>query len=117
VIKFAADENFNNDILHAVWRAALTLDIVRVQDTEAFGFSDPDLLRWLAKENRILLTHDVNSIPGFAKGLWKEGFTLPGIFLVHLSKPVAAVAQDILLIASCSSHEEWANQLWYLPFS
>jgi Domain of unknown function (DUF5615) len=117
VIRFAADENFNNDILRAAWRVEPTLDIIRVQDTEASGFSDPNLLRWLTKENRILLTHDVNTVPGFAKELLKEGFSLPGIFLVHDSKPVAAVAQDILLVASCSSPEEWVNQLWYLPFS
>jgi hypothetical protein len=117
VIRFAADENFNNDILHAIWRTEFTVDIIRVQDSEASGFEDPELLRWLAKENRILLTHDVNTIPGFIKDLLAEGVTLSGIFLVHLSKPIAAVAQDILLIARCSSLEEWTNQLWYLPFS
>jgi hypothetical protein len=117
MIRFAADENFNNDILRAVWRVEPSLEIIRVQDTEAFGFSDPDLLRWLAKENRILLTHDVNTVPGFAKDFLKEGFTFPGIFLVHDSKPIAAVAQDILLVAVCSSPEEWTNQLLYLPFA
>lgn len=117
MIRFAADENFNNDILRAVWRVGPSLDIVRVQDTEASGFLDPDLLRRLARENRILLTHDVNTIPGFAKALWREGFTLPGIFLVHDAKPIAPVAQDIVLIATCSSPEEWTNQLWYLPFA
>jgi hypothetical protein len=117
MIRFAADENFNNDILRAVWRAEPTLDIVRVQDTAASGFSDPDLLRWLVTENRLLLTHDVNTVPGFAKELWTEGLILPGIFLVHDSKPIAAVAQDILLVAACSDFEEWTNQLCYLPFS
>jgi Domain of unknown function (DUF5615) len=117
MIKFAADENFNNDILRAVWRIEPSLDILRIQDSEASGFADPDLLRWLSKENRLLLTHDVNTIPGFVKDLLAEGLTLPGVFLVHLSKPVAAVAQDILLVATCSDFEEWMNQVWYLPFS
>jgi hypothetical protein len=48
-------------------------------------------------------------VPGFAKELWQEGFVLPGIFLVQDSKPIAAVARDILLLAACSSFEEWAN--------
>ena len=117
MIRFAADENFNNDILRAVWRVEPTLDIIRVQDTEASGFSDSDLLRWLAQTSRILLTHDVNTVPRFAKELLKEGFVLPGIFLVQDSKPIAAVARDILLVASCSSPEEWINQLWYLPLA
>jgi ABC-type dipeptide/oligopeptide/nickel transport system ATPase subunit len=32
---------------------------------------------------------------------------LPGIFLVHDSKLIAPVAQDILLIATCSNFGEW----------
>jgi len=34
MLKFAADENFNNDILRGLLRKIPELDIVRIQDTE-----------------------------------------------------------------------------------
>lgn len=116
MIRFAADENFNNDILRAVWRLDPTLDIIRVQDTEASGFDDPSLLEWLEKENLILLTHDVNTIPKHVSDHLKADKHSPGIFLVSSDSPISPIARDILLIAKCSSIEEWLDQIWFLPF-
>ena len=58
-MRFAADENFNGNLLKGIQSRLPDLDIVRVQDTPMSGSSDHDLLEWLTKENRILLTHDV----------------------------------------------------------
>jgi Domain of unknown function (DUF5615) len=115
MIRFAADENFNNDILRAAWRMEPTLDSVRVQDSEASGFDDPNVLIWLSKENRILFTHDVNTMPDFASQHLAAGHSLPGIFLVNLSAAIGNVARDILLVSACSEPEEWIGQIRYLP--
>ncbi len=40
MLRFAADENFNNDIIRGLWRHKLHLDIVRVQDAGLSGASD-----------------------------------------------------------------------------
>jgi hypothetical protein len=61
-----ADENFNNDILRALFRADPELDIVRAQDVGLTGTSDDALLAWAADQNRVLLTHDVSTITAHA---------------------------------------------------
>ena len=61
-MKFLADENLDNNILRGLLRCQLDLDLVRVQDVGLFGKDDPTVLAWAAKENRILLTHDVATI-------------------------------------------------------
>lgn len=40
MLRFLADENFNNDILRGLLRRNPAIDIVRVQDTELFGADD-----------------------------------------------------------------------------
>jgi predicted nuclease of predicted toxin-antitoxin system len=62
VLRFAADENFNNDIVRGLLRRKPNLDIVRVQDVGLAGADDPTILEWAAREGRILLTHDVSTI-------------------------------------------------------
>jgi hypothetical protein len=48
MLKLAADENFNADIVRAVRRRAPEVDIVTVQEAGLHGFDDPDILEWAA---------------------------------------------------------------------
>ncbi len=61
MLRLAADENFNNDIVRGLLRRKPDLGIVRVQDVDLSGVDDPTLLEWAAQEGRILLTHDVTT--------------------------------------------------------
>ena len=77
-MKFAADENFDNDILRGLFRVLPNLDMVRVQDAGLSGVEDPEVLEWCARENRILLTHDVRTITKFAYDRLEAGLAMPG---------------------------------------
>ena len=61
-MRFAADENFNRKILDGLRIRLPHVDIVRVQDMELHGATDPAILAWAAQEGRILLTHDVQTL-------------------------------------------------------
>lgn len=113
--RFAADENFNNDILHGVLRRVPNLDIVRVQDVGLSGADDPAVLEWAARERRILLTHDVTTITRYAYDRIRAGQTMPGVFEVSRDAAIGLVIEDLLLIAEFSLENEWADQVRYLP--
>ena len=66
MIRFAADENFNNAILRGLFRRNPDLDIIRIQDVGLSGANDPTVLEWSAREDRILLTHDAATITRYA---------------------------------------------------
>ena len=66
VARWLAGENFNNDILRALYRESPGTDIVRAQDVGLTGTTDEVLLAWAADQNRILLTHDVSTITAHA---------------------------------------------------
>jgi hypothetical protein len=63
MLKLISDQNFNGRILRGVKRRVTKLDLVRALDVGLAEVDDPVLLEWAAVEGRILLTHDVNTIP------------------------------------------------------
>lgn len=66
MLRFAADENFNGNIVRGLLRRLPDLDIIRVQDTPLYRAPDTKVLAWAADERRILLTHDLTTVPALA---------------------------------------------------
>ena len=115
MLLLAADENFDNDILRGLLRRRLELDIVRVQDVGLSGASDPLVLEWAAREERILLTHDVSTITHYAYERVRDGKPMPGVVEISRLVPIGVVIEDILLLAESSLEHEWDGQVIYLP--
>lgn len=115
MLKLAADENFNNDILRGILRRNPDLDILRIQDVGLSGADDPTVLEWAAQEGRILLTHDVQTITRYAYERVEAGQAMPGVFEVGRGVPVGTTIDDILLLAECNLEGEWEGQVRYLP--
>jgi hypothetical protein len=115
LLPLAVDENFNNRILRALLRQRPDLDIVRAQDAGLSGVDDTAILDWAARENRVLLTHDVTTITKHAFVRTRNGDAMPGVFEVPPLAPLGAVVADILLLCECSLPGEWEGQVRYLP--
>jgi predicted nuclease of predicted toxin-antitoxin system len=62
MLRLAADENFNGDIVRGLLRRNPKLDIVRVQDVGLSGADDPSVLKWAADQGRIVVTHDISTL-------------------------------------------------------
>lgn len=115
MLRLAADENFNYDIVRGVLRRNPEVDIVRLQDSGLSGADDPTVLEWAAREDRVLLTHDVTTMTRYAYERVRTGKPMPGVFEVNRSVPVGLAIEEILLIVECSLKGEWEGQVRYLP--
>jgi hypothetical protein len=115
VLRFAADENFNNNIIRGLIRRHPGLDIVRVQDVGLSGASDDTVLEWAAAQRRVLVTHDVATLTRHAYDRVAAGKSMPGVFEVSASVSIARAIDDLLLIAENSLEGEWEGQVRYLP--
>lgn len=115
MLLLVADENFNNDFLRGLLRRDPSLDIVRLQDVGSTHASDPVVLEWAEKENRILLTHDRTTITKFAYQRVMEGKPMPGVIEVDRSVPISVAIDDILLLVVSSDMGAWEGQIIYLP--
>ncbi len=114
MLKFASDENFNNDILRGLLRHNPELDIERIQDNDLIGAPDPEILEWTASEDRILLTEDISTLPVFMKQRLEKGHQTPGIIIVPPSLSVGQVIDELYLIAEAGTKEDFVNRIIYL---
>lgn len=115
MLRLAADENFNGDIVRGLLRRAPNLDLVRIQEVGLSGADDATILEWRAREERVLLTHDVTTITRYAYERVSAGKPMPGVFEVSRAVPIGRAIEDILLLAECSLENEWEGQVRYLP--
>lgn len=116
-MRFLADENFDGRILRGIRRENAPVDIVRVQDTIIYQANDPTVLEWAAQENRILLTHDISTMPDYAYERVRAGKSMPGVLLVHRDAAIGEVIEDLLVVIGTSEPNEYENQVVHLPLS
>jgi Domain of unknown function (DUF5615) len=114
-MRFATDENFDGRILDGLRARLSDLDIVRVQDTEMYQSPDTKLLDWLANEGRILLTHDVRTMPGFVYERIKAGLNVPRVIEVHYDTPIGQAIDDLEILIGAGNPEDFENQVKYIP--
>lgn len=115
MLKFLADENFNNRLLRGLLRHHPKLDIVRVQDVGLIGQDDPTILAWAAQKIRVLLTHDARTVTKYAYKRVTAGLPMPGVFEVSREAAFRILIEDIWLLAVYSLENEWENRICYIP--
>ncbi len=115
MLRLAADEDFNHDILRGLRRKLPAADITSVQEAGLSGADDPEVLAWAAEENRVLLSHDVNTLTKHAYERIIRGERMPGVFEVSRDLPIGGVVRDLVLLVECSLDGEWEGQVRFLP--
>ena len=112
--KFLADANFDLVILVAVKRRELAFDYQTALEAGLTGQQDPGVLAIAAREGRVLLTHDVRTMPQhFASFIGEH--TSAGVLLVPQSLPRRQVVEDLCLVWTAMEVEEWTNRIMSLP--
>ncbi|SRR5260370_5772133 len=116
--RFLADEGFNKDVTSGLRRRHRQLDLVTVQEAGLLHLSDQRLLVETQQLNRILLSHDVYTMPSHFYTLLAQlppGEYLPGVLLVAQQAPIGKAIEWIAEVWGASRHEEWRDQVDRLP--
>ena len=116
-VRFLMDENLSPRLKLAVLRLNPEIDMLRVGDegTPSFGTLDPEILVYLQKSQRILLTDNRKSMPEHIEThLANDGFFW-GLFWLIPRATVREIAEDLVLIWETTEAEEWKNQLIWIP--
>jgi predicted nuclease of predicted toxin-antitoxin system len=115
VIRLLADQNFNGRILEGLARRQLAIDVLHVRDIGLSAAEDPVILERAASEGRVLLTHDGQTLPGFAYVRVSAGEPMSGVFLVSKALPIGQAIDEFLLAVTCMSPEECNEIVKYFP--
>jgi len=115
VLALLIDENLNRRILRGLLRTIPHLDYTLAAAVGLKGANDPVVLHFAAKENQILVTHDLRTIPKHAYERVKAGLPMPGVIAVPDDLPIGRVIEDLSIIVECAAPPEIQSLVIYLP--
>ena len=112
---FLADENLKRQITVGLRRRNPGVDLVTVQEAGLDGADDPTILSWAATENRVVLTHDVNTMTAHAYVRLVEGEPMPGLIVVPDRLPIGDAIRDLATLTSGTFPRNLELQVLHLP--
>lgn len=114
-VRFLADADLNKTIVSGVLRREPSVDFLTAHAADLRRMKDLEVLALAAAQQRVLVSHDVGSMPSHFRSFRDAGEHSAGVFLVAQSLDVGAVIEELLLIWLASEASEWENRLAWLP--
>ena len=116
-VRFLADEDLDADIIQGLRTREPAMDILDVKTAGLQGMGDPALLELAAQQDRVLITHDRNTMTRHSRDRLDAGKpTARVLILPQQSAAIGEIIESLLLVWAASEAEEWRNQIVYLPF-
>lgn len=115
MLKLLLDQNFNQRILRGLLVRVPELDYLTTHEAGLSEVEDPALLVWAARAGRLLITHDLKTMPMHAKTVIEAGETIAGVALASDQLPIGLVIEQLELIVQCTEADEWLNVIKHLP--
>lgn len=115
MLRFLADEDFDAKILRGLKRRLPDLDLVDVRSVGLLSAADPEVLEWAAREARVLLTHDVNTMLGFADARVRDGRHHAGLIKVPQTLGIGRAIDDLEYVARVATAADLHDQVLHLP--
>lgn len=97
-----------------VIRREPSIDFLAANAAGLRGMGDAEVLTIAAEAVRILVSHDVGTMPAHFRAFRSAGKYSPGVFLVPQSLSVAGAIDEILLIWLLSDAPAWKDRLVWL---
>ncbi len=116
MFRLLIDENFDQRILRGLRLRLPQLDYLVVQQAGMSGLSDLALLDWAASQDRVIVTHDVNSITRYANERMKQGLPIAGVIIVPGDLEIGRAIADLEIIIECAAAVDLANQIQFVPW-
>ena len=113
--RFLADADLHRAIVTGVIRREPAIDFLTAQAAGLRRVKDPQVLVLAAEQQRVLVSHDVGTMPRHFRGFKETGNSSPGVFLIPQSLEIGRAIDELLLIWLASEASEWENRLEWLP--
>lgn len=119
---FLLDENLRGK---KFWQAILShnqpgqfpIDAVRVGDPPDLpaGTLDPEILLWAERTGRILLTLDVNTMPGHFQAHLAAGRHSPGVMVIRASATLVDVVDYLAFVSEAGFASDYEDTIRFIP--
>jgi len=115
MVRFLADASLHHAIVTGCLRREPAMDFASARAAKLEGMSDLNVLTLAAAQGRILVTHDFRTMPLHFAEFLATGATSPGVLLVRQQTPLASVIEDLVLVWTTSTPEDWKNRILVIP--
>lgn len=115
MFRLLTDEGFSHAILRGLIRRVPHLDFVLVHDVGLTSQPDPVLLKWAARNHRIIMTQDVKTMIPYAEQLVSQGEPMSGLIVVPQSLGIGRAIDELELVVECYSESEMRDKIQRLP--
>ena len=113
-VKFQADADLNQAIVTGVIRRQSNIDFQTATEAGLEGLKDLQVLALSAKQQRILVSHDRRTMPTeFAEFIVNSQSS--GVLIVSRNIALETVIEELILIWSVTTAEEWINRIAKIP--
>jgi predicted nuclease of predicted toxin-antitoxin system len=114
-VRFLADEDLDADIVDGLCFREPAIDILDVKTAGLRGTKDPLLLELAVAQDRILITHDRNTMTRYFRDRMAAGKPNPGVFILpQQESAIGGIIEWLLLVWTVSEAEEWRDQIFYV---
>ena len=114
-IRFLADADLNRAIVSGILRQEPSIDFLTAQAAGLRGLKDAEVLALASVQQRVLVSHDITTMPKHFRAFNQAGKHSPGVFLIPQGVEIGRAIDELLLIWLASEASEWANRLEWLP--
>ena len=115
MVRFLADVSLRHAIVTGCVRREPAIDFLSAHTAKLHGLPDRDVLDLAAKQSRILVSQDFRTMPKHFAEFISAGRLSPGVFLVKQRAPLASIIQELVLIWTASTPEDWTNRIVEIP--
>jgi hypothetical protein len=114
-IAFLADEDLNRDIIEMLLTREPSINVLDIKETAFRRFDDDAILELAASEERIVISHDRNTMTKAFVARLRGGQPTTGLLIVPQRSQIGPIVESLVLIWSASSLDDWRYSIEFLP--
>ena len=115
--RLLADADLNLAIVAGVVRRNAEIDFKRAEAVPLEGLEDLAVLAIAAQGQRVLVSHDVSTMPGHLREFVGERSSpgVPGVIVIPQELSIGRAIEDVLLICEVCDSQDLENRVCLVP--
>ena len=114
MLPLLTDEDLQGAIVAGLRLHFPALDLVRVQDIELMQTPDPIILEYAASQNRVVVTHDRNTMTAHAQDRTSQGLPMSGLIVLEQFVNIGNAIQEVGTLAEAGEIGDLDGQILFL---
>jgi hypothetical protein len=113
-LRLLADADLNGAIISGAIRRSPELNFKRAEDVPLEGLADEAVLDLAARDGRVLVSHDVSTMPDHFREYTRRRPS-PGLILIPQELSIGKAIEQILLICEACEAPDLVNRICLVP--